>query len=329
MVLAQMSSSSWPNKIWSLALLFRLLAGCATTEAPETELGTAQIDGDVEQFGQWFVGCNNLGTCSAIAPLREYAAGQEPAHIRFLFGSDFRKPPVIAIIRDGKLVETVSAQAAQPLTDGLRNGVGDDVMFVSEIGTRFDVPRGGFLVAMEALAARRARPPQQANPTDFIFPIPATRMENLGDPPAVASIAKHCPNSHIGTPLKAWKLMGGGALWHADCGNEGLNSVSFWMVSGPQGAPAELIRFEDGDSRVDAYNSWFDDSSGFLRMIHYFGHWESYAEDCGIYRAYAVGFGKTRLVEKRLMPQCGTGLSPNDWIITYRAPVLNGRDSGP
>lgn len=328
MGLAPMSSNRWPRKLWPLAVFFRLLAGCATTETPPSDPPSAemvQIDGDVEEFGQWYLGCSNLGNCTAIARVREYDAGLEAVHIRFSFDSDIKKRPAITIVREGELIQNLDAVAAQSLTDSLRTGDTDDVPFISKTGIRLDVPREGFLAAMVALSAWQDRPQKPKVAAELIIPIPATRIENVGDPSAFTHIAKRCPKGHMGESLQGWRGMGGSLLWRAGCGNEGLNLVSFWFLSGPQGAPPELVDFSDADGSVHPFNSWFQDSSGYLRMIHYFGG----QEDCGVYRVYAWDVGGMKLVEKRLMPICGTGIGPKGWITTYRATILNGSDSGP
>jgi hypothetical protein len=350
-----MNSTRWPRKLWPLALFFRLLAGCATSSIEPVPPSPENIQGNAVQFGQWAVGCSNLQICIVIAPVRAYSSDEEQAYVEIGVSREVAAAQNMVIARNGGSIRSLSSAEAQGVLDDLAKGDGPDAAFMADDETRFDIPRQGFAEAMAAIEGWRAMPPQQLRSTDPAAPIPATRIDNPVVPSTVRGIAKRCPKGHMGSALQAWSLIGGVTLWRASCGNEGLNSVNFWFVSGPQGAPPELLDFEDptdpeeafskwsndekqdagmllfepGPVRVEAYNSWFDERSGYLRMVHYFGHWQNFTEDCGIYRAYAFGIGRMTLVEKRYMPACGTGIGPEGWPIIYRATTLNGPDSRP
>lgn len=324
-----MSKGRWPRKLWPLALLFRILAGCASSEAAEPMDDAVRVQGDVLLYGEWAVGCDNLGTCRAVALLRESDSGEPPVHIQMTFTDQISDAQSIQIWRGSEMLEGLSQLAAHKLQEQLLDTSGSDVVHVYSKAMHYDVPRKGFADVSGLLAQWRALPPQQLNSTAAITPIPAARIDKPVIHPALRGIAKRCPKGHMGSSMQAWRLISGATLWRAACGDEGLNPISFWAVSGPQGAPPSFITFEDGDTDVRPFNSWFDDSSGYLRMVHYYGHWQSFTEDCGMYRAYAWGKGEMKLLEKRYMPTCGTGIGPEGWIITYRAPVLNGPDSGP
>jgi hypothetical protein len=324
-----MSSSRWPRKLWPLALLTRLLAGCTTTSTEPERTLSEDIQGKAVQFGQWAVGCSNLRICVAVAPVRDYSSDEDQAYIEIGIADGVAAAQNMAIARNGSSIRTLSLSEGESLLQDLAKGDGPDAVLMGDETTRFDVPRHGFADVMAALKEWRSRPPSAAASTEVVTPLPATRLENAIPPPKVVSAAERCPKGHMGTSFQAWRGIGGQTLWRAGCGDEGLNSPSFWYVAGPQGAPATEVEFEGRDGPVTLYNSWYQESTGYLRSVHYFGHWESYAEDCGIYRAYAWGAEGMKLVEQRYMPQCGTGISPSGWIITYRATILNGPDSGP
>lgn len=321
---APMNRLRWPLELALLACL--LMVGGGVAAAPDA---TRSIDGQVEQFGQWAIGCSNLRVCMAVARLREYDAGEQPVHIEITFTADKPEPHAVSIERDGAEIERLSLSAAQQLFKDLLKGEGADAVYMSRKGMRFDVPRQGFDQVSRMLADWRTRPPQQRFPTEVITPLPAARIKKPVVPPSLRGMSKRCPKAHMGSAIQAWCMIYGRTLWHADCGNEGLNSVNFWAISGPQGAPAELIEFADGDGMAQPFHSWFDPRTGYLRMTHYYGHWQSFSEDCGVYRAYTLGKGGMKLVEKRSMPICGTGIGPHGWVTTYHATVLNGPDSGP
>ena len=178
---------------------------------------------------------------------------------------------------------------------------------------------------MKILARWRALPPHQLASNDIVTPFPAVRIDDPGIPHLVINAAKRCPKGHMGQSLQAWRSASGTLLWRAGCGNEGLNSISFWFTSGPDDSRPDPVTFEDEGQSVTPYNSWFQDSSGYLRTTQYFGS----NEDCGVYRAFAWGEDGMKLAEKRSMPVCGTGIGPKDWIATDRAVIFNGADPGP
>lgn len=321
---APMNRLRWPLELALLACL--LMVGGGVAAAPDA---TRSIDGQVEQFGHWALGCSNLRVCTAVARLWGNDAADQPVHIEITFTADKAEPHTVSIERDGTEIERLSPSAAQQVFKDLLEGEGVDAIYIDRKGMRFDVPRKGFKQVSRTLAEWRSRPPQQLLSTEVITPLPAVRINKPVVPPSFRGIAKRCPKGHMGSAIQAWRLVGGATLWRADCGNEGLNSVNFWAISGLQGAPSELIQFADQDGVAQPFNSWFDARTGYLRMTHYYGHWQSFADDCGVYRAYALSRGGMKLVEKRSMPICGTGIGPHGWVTTYHATVLNGPDSGP
>lgn len=323
-----MSSSNWHRKLWPVALLAPLFAGCAVLYGPTVDAPT--LEDDVLIHGQWTVGCSNLRSCSATAILSEPSRIDAPYYLQILYSGAFSDSDGFAVMREGKVVAHLSSDASDKLLQELQKSDGPDAVPIVEGGRRFNVPRSGFAQILVALDAWRLRSPRAASDGDIVTPLPAIRLDNPVPPLKVIDAIKRCPKGHIGQSLQAWRGISGQTLWKVGCGNEGLNSASFWLVGGPQGAPASEVPFQDLDGRpVTPYNSWFDESSGYLRSTHYFSHYESFAEDCGIYRAYAWAAEGMKLVEQREMPQCGTGIGPEGWVTTYRAVVFSGPDSGP
>jgi hypothetical protein len=323
-----MSSSRWSRKIWPLAVFFRLLAGCTTLDGPAVD--ALNLDQDVLLYGRWAVGCDNMPVCTAIAPLNVQDGKYEPPFVRMTWAGTAADNYSFSILRAGEQLATLSPKASELLLQDLRNSEGSEYVHVADQAQHFDIPRSGFAQLIATLGEWQKRKPSAANRREVVTPLPALRLENPIPPLKILGAAKRCPKGHMGQSLQAWRGLGGQTLWRAGCGDEGLNSTSFWYVAGPQGDPATEVVFADRDGQpVTLYNSWFDEKSGYLRSAHYFGHWESYTEDCGIYRSYSWGVEGMKLVEQRLMPQCGTGIGPDGWIVTYRATVLNGPDSGP
>ena len=322
-----MRNSRWSRKIWPIAVFLRLLAGCATVE--ETTVEATVIDGEVAQYGQWAVGCDNLPICNATAVVGDVDTAEGSVYLQMTFTSKINDAPTIQIMRDGKLIEALPRPAAHDVIEDLLGGTDAVSVYVAENSERYPIPREGFAQVVKQLGIWRNRPLRRSNAAIVVTPLPASRIDNPAVPTTFMNAAKLCPKSHMGSAMQAWKLVDQNMLWQANCGNEGLNTVNFWFVSGPQGAPSVPIGFNDGDDEVRPFNSWFEDATGYLRMTHYFGRWDSYQEDCGTYRAYAWNGDKMHLVEKRSMPTCGTGIGPKGWITTYRATILNGSDSGP
>ena len=283
------------------------------------------VQGDVVRFGQWALGCNNQRVCTAVAPLREENTTGAPSHVRVVFQVDIAEPQSIAIARNGEQIEGLSPLAVHLLTNELQKPVLSDAIYISDDAKRYAVSRGGFAKVMKVLAKWRTLPPLQLQPSETITPLPAQRIDDPGIPPMLINVAKRCPKGHMGRSLQAWREPGGAMLWRAGCGNEGLNSVSFWFTSVSENSRLESVTFNEGETAVRPYNSWFQDSSGYLRMTHYIGPYE----DCGVYRAYVWGTNGMKLVETRSMPVCGTGIGPKDWISTYTVILSNGADPGP
>lgn len=323
-----MSSSRWPRKMWPLAVLFRLLAGCAVFDGAAVD--ALNVEKDVLLYGQWAVGCNNLKTCTAIAPLDASDEGDDTPYVQMTWAGGKADGYAFSIRRRDEQIAILSPEAGNKLQQELQQSEGPDFVHVLESGRHFDIPRSGYTNVIATLQAWRTRSPSTTAKFDVVTPLPAVRLEKLIPPSKILLAAKRCPDGHMGQSTQAWRGIGGQTLWRAGCGNEGLNAISFWFVAGPQGAPATEVVFQDHDGQpVTLYNSWFDEKSGYLRSEHYFGHWQSFTEDCGIYHNYSWGVEGMKLVEERLMPQCGTGIGPEGWIVTYRATVLNGPDSGP
>lgn len=328
MALAPMSSSRRRRKLWPLALFTGVLVGCATTQAAQAEPDPF-TSGEVFLYGKWAVGCSNLRHCTAIVPLSEASIVEPPYYLELRYSGVFADSDGFSIMREGSEIALLTPEIANKLMQDLRRADGPELIEITNKERHFAVSRDGFADVMAALEEWRKRPPSATNSTDPVTPLPAQRLENPSPPRKIADAAKRCPKGHMGQSFQAWRGISGQTLWRAGCGNEGLNAVSFWYVAGPQGAPASEVQFEDRGGPATLYNSWFDAQTGYLRATHYFGRWDSYQEDCGIYRAYAWGVGGMTLVEQRHMPQCGTGIGPEGWPVVYRAALLNGPDSGP
>jgi hypothetical protein len=311
-----------------LALLTSLLAGCATVQAASPHQAE-RLDGKVRIFGKWAAGCSNLRTCTAIVPLHAHDGVRDPFYLQMTFSGNFSDAEGFAIMRGGERVAALSPQVGAALAKALLADSGGETVPVTGQGVSYNVPREGFVAVMAALESWRAAPPSATATTVVVTPLPAERLDNPVPQFKPQGGGKRCPVASMGQSLQAWRGFGGRGLWRVGCGDEGLNSTSYWYFAGPQGAPPTEIRFEDRDGPVTLYNSWFDADSGYLRSVHYFGHFQSFTDDCGIYRSYAWDFQGFKLVEQRQMPQCETGIGPEGWIITYRATVLGGTGGEP
>lgn len=284
-----------------------------------------RLDGVTLRFGSWALGCSNLRVCTAIAPVREAGNGDQAAHVRLTFTAIKAQPHAAAIVREEEPAEDLSAEAAQSLVRDLLNPLTHSATYASPRGDRFAVPRDGFAALTQALSLWRAAPPQQLRSLETVTPLPARPLRDAQVPPVVAKAGRLCPKNHSAAPPQAWQGAGGTQLWQVHCANEGTNSISLWFYSSAPGATTEPIRFEDRDGPAEALNSQLDAETGTLHMVHYFGGQYIYRhEDCGIYRSYGWTEKGLKLIEKRFMPFCGTGIAAEDWIITYQAALLNG-----
>jgi hypothetical protein len=324
---AGVSSGRLGRGIWGAALLVRLLASCTTTDG--CGKCVQPLDGDVVTYGKWSVGCSNLGSCSAIAPTSAGDGGAQPTHIR-MNATRAAATPQIEFVREGDVLERLPADTTERLVADLVAEGRPDTITLSIAGSAHAVPRDGFASVLGAIAAWRAMPSQGVVATDPVTALPAVPVTGIMPPLRVAAAPRRCPVAAMGQSLEAWRGIGGQTLWKVGCGDEGLNAASFWYVAGPQGAPATEVVFEDSDGPLTLLNASFDPASGYLRSTHYFGgHLTLGPKDCGVYRVYAWAAEGMKLIEKRVLPTCGMDIWPEDWILVFRAPLLDGPDSGP
>lgn len=304
-----------------------VLAGCTTVQAGSPN-AVDRLDGNAVSFGKWTIGCGNLRSCTAIAPLVGHGGESGPHFVQMTASGNFSDAQGFAI-NSSEQVVVLTPQAGAALVRALLANDGLEAMPVAGSGGDHYVPRDGFAEALKALETWRIALPATARATETVTPLPAVPLDSPIPQFKPPGGGRACPAASMGQSLQAWRGFGGQVLWRAGCGNEGLNSTSYWYFAGPQGAPPTEIQFEDRQGPVTLYNSWFSADRGYLYSVHYFGHFEGLTEDCGIYRSYAWDFQGMKLAEQREMPQCGIGIGPEDWIVTYRATVLGGPDSGP
>lgn len=287
------------------------------------------LRGEVRQFGDWLAGCSNQRTCIAIVPIGDDDGTTRRTYVQLTFAGNSPDATGFAVMRSGAPLATYSQAAAARFSRDLRSEGGADSVRIVASNQEYAVPRKGFADLARALAQWWSRLPLVATGHDTVIALPAVRLDNPIPPLKVAGAARKCPVAVFGQSLQAWRGIDGSILWRVGCGSEGLNPASFWYMAGPQGAPAIEVRFEGRDDPVPLSNSWFSAETGYLHSTHYFGYFESFTDDCGIYRAYAWGIAGIRLAEQREMPLCGTGIGPEGWIPTYRATVPAGTEVRP
>ncbi|TAG01935.1 MAG: hypothetical protein EAZ43_10570 [Betaproteobacteria bacterium] len=322
-----MNSYRYLSLTFALIVAFALSRDIDATMTPSHN--DANLQGDVRQFGRWAVGCSNLRSCTAIVPLNQPSVLDPPHYLHISFSGAPGEGDSVSVMRNGRTILVISKEAAHQLTQDLRKPVGPGVVDLTFGGQEFAVPSDGFARVMLALEVWSSKPSLNAMSPAPVTPLPASRLQKLVPPPKLISASRRCPDNRAGRLLEAWRGANGQVLWHATCDNEGLNLIGVWQLTNRRQVTA-VDRYIDGrNATTTLYNSWFDADTGYLRTTHYFGRHDSYQEDCGVYQVYAWGIEGMKLVEQRSMPQCGTGISPEGWIVVYRAAVLNGPDPGP
>lgn len=311
-----------------VALIVALASPCSIGATTKPLRDDVNLRGEVRQFGRWAVGCSNLRRCAAIVPLGEPSVLDPPHYLHISFSGASGEGEDTSLMLEGRTIRAFSTETAQQLTQDLLKPVGPEAVDLTVGDQQFAVPRDGFAQVMLALEAWSRRPSVATMSPATVTPLPASRLQRLVPPPKLIGASKRCPENRTGRLSEAWRGANGQVLWHATCDNEGLNLIGVWHLTNRQRAAADL-RFDGRKSPIMLYNSWFEADTGYLRSTHYFGRHDSYQEDCGVYRAYAWGRDGVKLVEQRSMPQCGTGIGPEGWIVVYRAAILNGPDSGP
>lgn len=312
------------RKMGVFELIARLLTGCAAGHAPARPSDVQRVDGQTAQFGQWAVGCSNLGSCTALAAVRSETDGNVRVYIRIIFLNQSQNPHSIIIHSNGAPIARFGSIEATKLTQDLIGSV-DAAVLLPVFEANYRVPTTGFGEAIDAIKSWQLLPPKSPSDTPVITPFPGQIIDETPLPNWIAGTAENCPDGQIGDETKLWRGVGGSLLWRIACANEGLNVPSVWYyANGPIAQPTP-IQFLDGNRPITPFNSDFEAENGLLTMTHYFGGQYSYSfEDCGIYRAYGWTTEGLKLVETRSMPFCGTGIDPDNWITTFHATLLIG-----
>jgi hypothetical protein len=276
------------------------------------------LQGNVDRYDDWFIGCNNLGLCTAITATNHRTTPPiYSAQLVIEFNGDTDSEATAGLYPASKpgiaLSPTITRQFMRVLTRDA-DGIG---LLSDNDRQLYEFRAAGFGAALEAIRNwRRAYGKAKFDPKP-ILTSPVVRLENVSNTTTMARIKKRCPAGQIGAPsLQAWQHEDGTILWRAGCDDEGINPISFWFSSPNLRAPKTRIRFGDaeGDS-FPAYNSWLDAATGLVRITHFFGHFE----DCGVRRLYGWQNGAMELFEERIMPICGTDLQPENWVNVYSA----------
>jgi hypothetical protein len=252
--------------------------------------------------------------------LQEPAAQEaEPSgHLVLTFPDRSGTGPVSGEIRRyGTRVDEVAGGELARLLAALAPGEAGPVWFQTRSGRRMGVQAAGFDGVANALRNTRRAARADDRLASPVTPLPTVPVPDPPVPPAIEAAAATCPQGAIDAPPQAWRGLGGQMLWRIPCDNPGINRISLWYISGPQGAPPVPALAND----PILFNAGFEGATGRLAATVYFGAWHAdNPEDCGVHRVYGWGLRGLELIEERMLPVCGTGLEPPDWIETYRAP---------
>jgi hypothetical protein len=288
--------------------------------APTTPVPTdaSAPHGEVDRYGDWFVGCNNLGLCTTVTATNQRTTPPATsAHIVIEFRGDSDDKVVAQLHPAVKPSIVLPATTTQRLLADLTRSNQDTAIVHDTDGRPYGFTAAGFSEAVSALRTWRMGYGRRNLVSKPILATPVQRLENVGTPAVLRRIKRRCPAGQMElNPFQAWKQSDGTIIWRAGCDDESINPTSFWFWSASLRAPKTLIRFSNGQKGfVPAYNSWLDINTGLVRITHSFGHFE----DCGVRRLYSWQNGAMELFEERVMPICGTDLQQENWISVYSA----------
>lgn len=290
---------------------------------------------EVTRIGDWLVGCNNLGRCTAWGIPGSATPGAGPAWFAISITSAASMPatPEVEVVALGAQRDRPSGLLVGPdgvipvAPQGGRRQLDQEQAVIwlrrlqagAVIASRGDIPQAwpslsaeGFAAVWQVLTRPRTARPVAARPRIA----QAVELIVSGHPP-IAITRFSCPAGAERGALRrfAWPSHGTD-LWSVTC--NGPDGPRLHWLYQPRGGPLAALRLPDGGGPAiegGLADSGFEFDFGILRArIGPAGR-----DDCGIQRAWAFDGQGWFLLERREMPVC-VGLNPPDWIATYSRP---------
>lgn len=321
-----------------IAVVFTLATNLLSETALVEDTGPLPIHGHVAVTGDWAVGCDNVGRCSAIGMPAASPQGDADQSLRMgiiqkIDGAagaidtiEFFPLPNIPNSGYGQFTidqlpadrgrvfrfdyqrTTLPSEAAFALVKMLQQG--DEILGVNDNGTnqRIHFPHAGSSRVFSSQAQQQAS--NVAAPVDAaaISPQPIDQSDPMPD-----DAGQICENQtpahsveHYVLPDKTW-------LINAHCAD---NRSLWYQRLEPNQAPQPLLLHDENGNEISALeNAQIDQERGLLSVTAFS---DNHA-DCGEVRSWAATDLGWVPLEHRVLPICGTGLPPSDWIRTYWA----------
>lgn len=343
------------NRLKQLAIAAGLLTQTSCADA-KTRL-QFDIDGHVARNGEWAAGCDNVGRCTAIGMPRPPASREPAKDAPYAMGIIFQieaEPAALATLDFFPLNEFTIDGLELFRIEGLPSDMGRQFRFLFEPKTipaesafelvrmmragktvrgvndksgdvRIRFPRSGFGALASAIDMHREKhtPPLnefEDRPLNKLRPVAVS--EGRGHSALQANEADlPCEPRGIGTATQKFVMLNGALLFRLECDQPNRITRSYsYEVGGKSDRPTLLVLPEPRDDAlalvIDGLSeSSFDPETGILQSLEI-----AVPEgDCGVWRRWATTRAGWKLVERREMPVCGSGLEPADWIRTYRS----------
>lgn len=338
--------------------LFFLLAPCTLAQAKSLHPDYLLLRGEVQQYGDWLVACDNGGDCTMLGFPRpaqaeecDYAVvdmairisltgppGSDPVVELEPFGRQAApaepgrssRPFVLNVDYDraetaqphGFSRHALSAPEAAGAIEHLAQGKALLGRSASDGKVRVRFPGNDFARAYQALQRRRQDLLAQSRQETLLRRIPAKPLIVSGYAPILSS--NRC-GKVPGRNFERFQFADGAELWVYECADGQTTRSAHLAMAGRGGTQAVPLRLPDQrEGPVDATGKGLfvgDFAFDFDFGILRLYQLDQARSDCGTFRAWGYTAQGWVLLERREMPLC-RGLDPDRWIRTYHRSTL-------
>ncbi len=339
----------------AVASIFWAAPGTGRTMLPDSAL----LRGEVVLSGDWAFACNNRGLCTGIGvPDARPALDPElailpPVVVRIEIGKGsgteksawLHLPKNIEELSGFKLGASAGSGDSGPAgllvpeeqVDALFQELGRQTPHIvhdTQTGKAVArLPQHGFEWGYAAVQRVQSQfdvtTPTSVDPS--IRPDNAVSIQALESAPASAlpsvTVAQ-CSGPSADIIAKRHLLSDGTRLWQYVCAFDGgVDGPSLLFSQKDSKAPlVPLVLPDPAGTPIDAGQVWLRDASLTSGILLVSSAYEGTGKDCGRYWIWVLTRDGFRLIAKRDMPKCGTGLSEGLWLDTYDASFLDDLD---
>lgn len=310
----------------SMSLCSIFLAGCLPPPG-ERIIAPVHINECVMPVKGWDVGCDNLGSCVAIAalPPRKVKMDGIRGALRVAFHAD-REPELTIIPLDfeKRLSDVVpSPDQTASLLKQLRLGNEFMLWHQESDGSRYYLHGKGFAQVESLQRQWCEKHPVRPIPQELIVRAKAAELGGFVAPASTDGQLAGCKAPNQGSIEAVWEIGGEFYLLRYTCSPKGsFFPETLWLTQDKKSGKLAGIGIDEAvapkvdDKAAGLYDAHFEPTQGLLVTRKSNG-----SPDCGLVAVYAATPSGFVLAERREARQC-IGLFERDWIRTYRNPAI-------